>query len=63
MYVFQSSRERELVNVYTTVYDGEIRTTEELDGGCFWPLDEIRRSIGGGVFTPNFESEFVRLGF
>ena len=37
--------------------------SEELDGGRFWSLDEIRRHLGQGVFTPNFESEFARLKF
>ena len=62
MYVFESQRERELVYVYQTVYDGEIRPSEaELDGGRFWTIDEIRSAIGQGVLTPNFESEFLRF--
>lgn len=60
-YVFESSRERELVYVYKTVYDKEITPdAEELDGGRFWTLDEIRENIGKDVFTPNFESEIMR---
>lgn len=62
-YVFESDRERELVNVFKAVVDGQPRPSGELDGGRFWSLDEIRRSIGKGVFTPNFEQEFERLGF
>lgn len=62
-YVFESDREKELVFAHKTVYDGEIKPTEELDGGRFWPLEEIRANMGKGVFTPNFESEFKRLGF
>lgn len=62
MYVFESQRERELVYVYQTVYDGEIRPSEtELDGGRFWTTDEIRAAIGQGILTPNFESEFLRF--
>lgn len=60
-YVFESSREKELVFAYKTVYDGAITPSEELDGGHFWPLEEVRSNIGKEVFTPNFESEFVRL--
>ncbi len=60
-YVFDSERESEYVNVYRTVYDGEVRPSEELDGGRFWALDEIRASLGCGVFTPNFEQEFRRF--
>ena len=60
-YVFESERERELVHVYRTTYDGDIRPTAELDGGRFWTLDEIREAMGKGVLTPNFESEFLKL--
>ena len=60
-YAFESSRERELVYVHRTTYDGEIRpSTKELDGGRFWKMQEIREAIGKGVLTPNFESEFWR---
>ena len=61
-YVFESQRERELVYVYRTTYDGEIKPSkDELDGGRFWTLEEIRDAIGKNVFTPNFESEFQRF--
>ena len=60
-YVFDSRRERELVYVNRTVYDGEIRpSAEELDGGRFWTMREISEAMGKGIFTPNFESEFRR---
>lgn len=60
-YVFESQREKELVYVNRTTYDGEIRpSTDELDGGRFWTLQEIREAIGKGLLTPNFESEFQR---
>jgi len=60
-YVFDSKRERELVYVNQTAYDGEIRpSTEELDGGRFWSMQEIRDAMGKGILTPNFESEFQR---
>ena len=60
-YVFESQRERELVYVHRTIYNGEIRlSTEELDGGRFWKIQEIREAIGQGILTPNFESEFKR---
>ncbi|MCR4809148.1 MAG: NUDIX domain-containing protein [Prevotella sp.] len=60
-YVFESSRERELVYVNRTTYDGEILpSTDELDGGRFWTMPEIREAMGKGVLTPNFESEFKR---
>ena len=61
-YVFESQRERELVYVNSTIYDGEISpSSEELDGGRFWTFDEIRAATGKEVLTPNFESEFRRF--
>ena len=61
-YVFESSRERELVYVHRCIYDGAIQpSASELDGGRFWTLQEIRDAIGHHVLTPNFESEFQRI--
>ena len=58
----QSLRERELVYVHRTIYDGPIQPSQdELDGGRFWSLLEIRDAIGQGILTPNFESEFQRF--
>lgn len=62
-YVFESARERELVFVHKTVYDGEVKPSDELDGGRFWSLDEIRQAVGKEILTPNFESEIQRLGW
>lgn len=60
-YVFESEREKELVHVYKTVYEGEIHPSAELDGGRFWTLGEIREAMGTGVLTPNFENEIKRI--
>lgn len=61
-YVFESSRERELVYVHRAVYDGEVcPSEEELAGGRFWTAQEIRENMGKGVFTPNFEQEYQRF--
>ena len=61
-YVFESAIEKELVNTFRTIYNGEIKPdTEELDGGRFWSLKEIKSNLGQNVFTPNFEQEFKRL--
>ena len=60
-YIFESTRERELVYVNRATYDGPIApSNEELDGGRFWTLAEIRSAIGKDILTPNFESEFQR---
>lgn len=61
-YVFESSRERELVYVHRTVYDGPVcPSEEELAGGRFWTAAEIMENMGKGVFTPNFEQEYKRF--
>ncbi|WP_455586258.1 NUDIX hydrolase [Bacteroides sp.] len=60
-YVFESARERELVFVHKTVYDGDIRPSNELDGGRFWTIEEIKENMGKGIFTPNFEGEITEV--
>ena len=60
-YVFESERERELVHVFRATYDGDVRPSEELDGGRFWSLDELREVFGKGVLTPNFEQEYLKI--
>ncbi len=61
-YVFESKREKELVNVFKCIYDGEVNpSNQELSGGKFWSESEIMENIGKGVFTPNFESEYLKL--
>ncbi len=62
-YVFESDKEKELVFVHKTIFDGNICPSEELDGGKFWTLNEIKGNMGKGIFTPNFESEFKRCKF
>ncbi len=64
-YIFESNIEREMVNTYYTIVNPD--TTEfvidhnEIDEGRFWSLDEIEYTLGKGIFTPNFEQEFVRI--
>lgn len=60
-YVFESEREKELVHVYSTVYGGEVRPSDELDGGRFWAISEVDAAMGQGVLTPNFEQEYMKL--
>ena len=50
-YVFESERERELVHVFRATYDGDVRPSDELDGGRFWSLDELQEVFGKGVLT------------
>ncbi len=62
-YIFESNKEKELIFAHKTIYDGSITPSEELNGGRFWSIEEIRAHIGTQVFTPNFESEFQKLNF
>lgn len=58
-YEFESSVEREMVNVFAAVGSFELTPDpEEVEEGRWWPIEEIDANIGKDVFTPNFESEF-----
>jgi len=58
-YVWESTRERELVNSFSTVTEKiPVINRDEIDEGRFWSLQEIRNNLGKGIFTPNFEHEF-----
>jgi len=58
-YVFESNREKELVYVHTTIYDGRVYPdNKELADGRFWSVTEIQECMGKEVFTPNFENEY-----
>ena len=60
-YVYDSKKERELVYVNIMTYDGNISpNSEELDGGRCWTKKEIAENIGKGIFTPNFEEEYIK---
>lgn len=60
-YIFESEREKELVHVFSTIYDGEIMPSDELDGGRFWSIEEILTTIGKEILTPNFEKEYIQV--
>jgi isopentenyldiphosphate isomerase/intracellular septation protein A len=58
-YVWESSQERELVISFSTITDKiPVINKDEIDEGRYWSPDEIRRSLGKNIFTPNFEHEF-----
>lgn len=62
-YVFESDRERELVNVFRATVDAAPQPSEELDGGKFWTREEILQAIAcnPSPLTPNFAAEYRRL--
>lgn len=61
-YLWESSTEKELVNVFAAVGNFKIDVSNEEVSECrYWSMEEIASSIGAGVFTPNFEHEFSML--
>ena len=61
-YEFESPLEREMVNVFAAVGTYELHPDlDEVDEGKWWELEDIDASIGKGIFTPNFESEFTMI--
>ncbi len=61
-YVWESAREKELVNVFATV--GNFRLApdnDEVDEGRYLKMSEIESNLGLGLFTPNFEQEFKSI--
>ena len=61
-YEFESSVERELVNVFAVVGTYDLHPDhDEVDEGRWWELQDIDESLGKAIFTPNFESEFQMI--
>jgi len=61
-YIWQSDVESELVFCFSTEYNGKIKVNKtELSDVKFWSKSEIVKNIGCGLFTPNFEHEFVLI--
>lgn len=61
-YLYDSSRESEIVHVYKAVYDGPFRWNDgEVMDGRFWSVAELRAAIGKGILTPNLEMELQRF--
>lgn len=61
-YVWICPQESELVHVYTTLWEGDIKfDPAEIETGRFWSHEEISAALKTGVLTPNFEQEYGRL--
>ncbi len=61
-YVMRNEWESELVHTFKIVRSGPFKlNSEEISDGRFWTLFEIRKNLGTGIFTPNFEQEFAML--
>jgi Isopentenyldiphosphate isomerase len=58
-YRWDCDRESELVFSFIVTYSGPFAPDGvEVTEGKFWSFEEIRNTIGKGVFTPNFEHEY-----
>ena len=58
-YQLRNEVESENIRSFCVVYDGPIKyQAEEIDEVRFWDVDEVKKTLGTGVFTPNFEQEF-----
>ena len=58
-YVMQNDIESELVYTFRGFHNGPFNwPANEIETGKFWKINDIRRELGKGVFTPNFEQEF-----
>ena len=61
-YVWESSRERELVFPFLcTSHDAIHINNDEVDEGRFWSRKEIEQNADANIFTPNFLHEYNRL--
>ena len=60
-YIMRSDKETEFVRTFLTFWEGNIKIEEEeISEGRFWDLKEISINLGSGIFTPNFEEEYLR---
>lgn len=61
-YVWESAREKELVNVFATVGNFSLKPdNDEVAEGRYWNMSDIESDLGKGLFTPNFEQEFKSI--
>lgn len=60
-YIWESARERELVNSFSAISDfSPVVNRDEIEEGRYWRIEEIKEALGKGIFTPNFENEFLK---
>jgi isopentenyldiphosphate isomerase len=58
-YIHSNPYETELVYTYSCIYDGDISfNKDEIDEVRTWNIEEIRKGLGKGIFSDNFEHEF-----
>lgn len=63
-YLWSTEVDEEFVYMYKTVYNGPFSLCEtELEDGRFWSVDEIKKNVDSGIFTPNLIYELKFLNF
>lgn len=61
-YIWESDMERELIFMFkTNTYKKLLSSNNEIDEGRYWKIKDIKKNLGKGIFTPNFEHEFKLL--
>jgi len=61
-YIYESEREKELVNVFAAVGNFELHPDgEEVAEGRWWEIPELEAAFGTNTITPNFEQEFPMI--
>lgn len=61
-YVWESDVEKELVYLFTTFDFGNYGIqSNEVEEARFWTKNQIEKQLGKGIFTPNFEHEYLFL--
>jgi len=58
-FIYKNDYELELVFTYKAIHNGPFPfDREEIDDVKFWSFDEIKKAIGTGLLSNNFETEF-----
>jgi isopentenyl-diphosphate delta-isomerase type 1 len=58
-YPLRNEVESENIRSFMVVYDGPVtHQPEEIDDVRYWSVEDIKKNMGSGIFTPNFEQEF-----
>ncbi len=62
-FIWESGFETEHTRTFILRYEGPFRLNPaEVSDGRFWSMDELRKTFGRGILTPNLELELKNLG-
>jgi isopentenyl-diphosphate delta-isomerase type 1 len=61
-HVYRDKNESELVFTYQCICNGPFPfNRDEIDEVAFWLIDDIRKTLGSGIFSGHFEAEMERF--